>query len=90
MGLIYPLGKRTGACYIITAKYYLTRWAEASPVKYYTTVIAVNLLFENVVTRFGYPKILLSDKGTHFVNKMIADLTMEFQIQHKKITLYHS
>ena len=89
MGPISPPGKRTGACYIITAIDYLTRWAEAVPIKYCTVATAAKFLFENVVTRFGCPKILLSDQGTHFVNKKIAELTAEFQIQHNKTIPYH-
>ena len=41
------------------------------------------------MTRFGYPKIILSDQGTHFDKKMIDELTVEFQIQHRKMTPYH-
>ena len=33
VGPINPPGKRTGARYIITATYYLTKWAEAKPIK---------------------------------------------------------
>ena len=81
--------KRTSTCYIITTTDYLTRWVEVVPVKYYTTVTAVKFLFENVVTRFSCLKILLSDQGTHFVNKMIDELTTQFQIQHRNMTPYH-
>ena len=59
------------------------------PVKYCTATIAEKNLFENVVTRFGCPKILLSGQGTHFVNKPINEFTIEFQIQHRKTTPYH-
>ena len=69
---------------------YLTKWVEATPVKDCTTATTKKKLFENVATIFGFPKILLSGQGTHFVNKVIAELTTKFQIQHKNTTPYHS
>ena len=72
---ISPLRKQTGARYIITATDYLTTWVEAAPIKYCTATTAAHFLFENVVTRFGCPKILISNQGTHFVNKLIIELT---------------
>ena len=68
---------------------YLTRWEEDVHVKDRTTATMVKCLFENVVTRFGCPKIMLNDQGMHFVNKMIVELIVEFQIQHKNTTPYH-
>ena len=80
VGPISPPGKRTGALYIITVRDCLTRWAEATHIKYCTTATVAKFLFENVVTRFGCPKILLGDQGTYFVNKIIVELTTEFHI----------
>ena len=89
VGPISPPRKKTCACYIITDTDYLTRWVEVAPVKYCTVATATHFLFENVITRFGFPKILISDQGTHFVNKLIVELTAEFQIQHNQTTPYH-
>ena len=89
VGLINPLGKNTKAHYIIIETNCLTRWVEEIPVKHCTTTTMEKFLFENVVTRFGCPKILLSDQGTHFVSKLIDEITVEFHIQHRKMTPYH-
>ena len=69
---ISPPGKRTVVRYIIIATDYMTRWEEEASVKDCTAAIAAKFLFENVVTRFGFPNILISDQGTHFVNKLIV------------------
>ena len=42
VGPINPPAKKSGARYIITAIDYLTRWAEAQPVKDYSAATAAN------------------------------------------------
>ena len=71
-------GKCIGAQYIITVMDYLTRWEKVAPIKDCNTMTTAKFLFENVVTRFGFPKILISDQGTHFVNQLVEELTEEF------------
>ena len=89
VGPIQSPGKKTGALFIITATEYLTRWAEAQPVKGYTGATTTKFLFEYVLTRFGCPKILMSDHSTHFLNETISALTEEFQVYHQESTPYH-
>jgi len=78
-----------GACYIITVTKYLTRWVEAQPAKHCTGETIANFLFEYVLTRFGCMKILMSDRGTNFLNEMINALTEECQVYHENSTPYH-
>ena len=88
VGPIIPPGKQTGARYIIATTNYLTIWVEVAPVKDCNVATVAHFLFENVVTIFGCPKILISDQGTHFVNKLIVELTADLETQHMKTTPY--
>ena len=82
VGPINPPAKKSGARYIITETDYLTRWAEAQLVKTCSAAIAAKFIFDNILTRFGCPRILMSDQGSHFLNKTIEVLTEEFQVYH--------
>ena len=68
---------------------YVTKRAEAQAMKYFTTDNAVHFIFEHIITRFGFPKIVMSDRGENFVNETIQSLTEEFRIHHAKSTPYH-
>jgi hypothetical protein len=67
----------------------LTKWAEAREVKDCSETTAARFIFDEIITRFGCPKILMSDQGTHFINKIVEALTEEFAVHHQKSTSYH-
>jgi transposase InsO family protein len=67
----------------------LTRWAEARVVKDCSATTTILFIFDDKITRFGCPKILTRDQGTHFINKSIEALTEEFAVHHQKRTPYH-
>jgi transposase InsO family protein len=89
VGPINPPGKPTRARYIINAIEYLTKWVEARVVKGCSETTTVCFIFDEIITRFGCPKILMSDQGTHFINKTVEALTEEFAVHHQKSTPYH-
>jgi hypothetical protein len=82
VGTIDPSSRRSGERYIITMIEYLSRWVEATPVKDCITETPTHFLFEKVVTRFGFPRVLMSDQGTHFINSRIQAMNEEFEIHH--------
>jgi transposase InsO family protein len=86
---INPPGKHTGARCIITMTEYLTIWAEAIAVKDCSENTVAWFIFDDIITNFGCPKILMSDQGTHFINKIVEALTEEFVVHHQKSMPYH-
>jgi hypothetical protein len=82
VGPINPLGKRIGASNIIIVIEYLTRWAESREFKDYGATTATHFIFDDIITRFGCSKILMSNQGIHFINKTIETLTKELIVHH--------
>ena len=88
VGLISPPSSRRNK-YIIVATKHLTKWAEAKVVKTADAKQTTIFLYENIISQFGCPKILISDRGTHFINDTIDQMTTLFNINHQKTTPYH-
>src|SRR6266540_456065 len=66
------------------------RWEEARSLKVTNANTVVTFLYKEIICRFEAPKILQSDRGTYFVNKVIQKLTKRFKIKHILSSSYHS
>ena len=51
--------------------------------------IVAHFLKNHVISRFGFPKALISDRGTHFCDKTIEVLLKKYGVHHKVPTAYH-
>jgi hypothetical protein len=71
VGPINPPARTSVARYIITTTKYFTKWDELAEVKYCGAKTATHFMFEKVITRFGCPRVMMSDHGTHFINIII-------------------
>src|SRR6266513_4056181 len=85
-----PLEKtRKGNKYILVATDYLTKWPEAKAMKEATAENVIEFIYKRIICRHGCPKTILSDRGTHFRNKLVDGLCEKFRIKHKLSLPYH-
>ena len=75
--------------YIILATDYATKWVEARATVKNDAITATTFLFEEIMMRFGHPLELVSDRGKHFLNDVICNITSRYSIKHRKTTPYN-
>src|SRR5687767_6266380 len=68
---------------------YFSRWPEAKALKSANAEEVAKFLYEEIICRFGVPKKIQSDQGTHFINELIRKLTDKFWIKHSLSSPYH-
>lgn len=77
----FPVSRK-GSRYICVFSDYLSRWCEAFPVPSAEASVIARLLVDEVISRHGAPKVLLSDREKNLLSKLIAEVCKIFQI-HK-------
>nr|CAN59855.1 hypothetical protein VITISV_007249 [Vitis vinifera] len=84
-----PFSMSFGNSYILVGVDYVSKWVEAIPCKHNDHRVVLKFLKENIFARFGVPKAIISDGGTHFCNKPFETLLAKFEVKHKVATPYH-
>jgi hypothetical protein len=84
-----PFPPSFGFFYILVAVDYVSKWIEAIPSRNNDHKTMIKFLKENILSRFGISRAMISDGGTHFCNKSFECLMKKYRIAHKVVTPYH-
>lgn len=84
-----PFPPSFGKNYILVAVDYVSKWVEAVALPTNDSKVVVTFLKNNIFSRFGVPRALISNEGTHFLNKLMENLLKKYNVKHKIATLYH-
>ena len=84
-----PFPSSFGHVYILLAVDYVSKWIEAIPCRTNDHRTVLKFLKENILSRFGTPRAIISDGGAHFCNRPFETLMKKYGIRHKVSTPYH-
>ena len=69
-----------GLLYSLVAICIVSHWVEAYPTRRNDSLTVVKLLLQRLITRFGLPIFLESDRGAPFKNKVMKMLCVALQV----------
>ena len=89
MDFVGPLPRtKQGKKYILVLMDYGTRQPEAKAVSAPTSRAAADMVLD-ICCRFGVPKEIFTDRGSHFVNSLLKTVHKKLGIRHITTTPYH-
>nr|GEW19027.1 reverse transcriptase domain-containing protein [Tanacetum cinerariifolium] len=74
--------------YILVAVDYLTKWVEVKALPTNDTRVVCKFL-KSLFARFGTPRAIISDRGTHFCNDQFSKVMLKYDVTHRLDTVYH-
>ncbi|CAG2228704.1 unnamed protein product [Mytilus edulis] len=66
-----------------------SKWCEAFPLRTQEAKEVANVLYKEIITRYGAPRILISDRGKTFVSNIVKALSELFNITRHLTSSYH-
>ncbi|CAM8944047.1 unnamed protein product [Rhodiola kirilowii] len=89
MDFMGPFPVSCGYSYILVAVDYVSKWVEAKATRCDDAKTVIDFLRTNIFYRYGVPKAIISDQGTHFCNRMLASTLKHYHVHHRTSTTYH-
>ena len=68
---------------------YFMKWAEAMPIIKLDGETVAHFMFNQIITRFGILKELVTDHGRHFQNKMMEELSSNLGYKQEHSSSYY-
>ncbi|CAN6566345.1 unnamed protein product [Malus baccata var. baccata] len=84
-----PFPSSFGYLYILVAVDYVSKWVEAIATRTNDHKVVLHFIKDVIFCRFGTPRAIISDGGSHFCNKPFESLMKKYNINHKVATPYH-
>ncbi|XP_021759097.1 uncharacterized protein LOC110723991 [Chenopodium quinoa] len=75
--------------YIVLAVDYVSKWVEAIATNTDDAKTVVKFVKSHIFNRFGMPKVIISDRGTHFCNETFGTLLAKYHVTYRVATAYH-
>ncbi|GJT54191.1 reverse transcriptase domain-containing protein [Tanacetum coccineum] len=83
-----PFPSSRGNKYILVAVDYLSKWVKAKALPTNDARVVCKFL-KSLFSRFGAPRAIISDRGTHFCNDQFAKVMLKYGVTHRLSTAYH-
>ncbi|GJQ97344.1 reverse transcriptase domain-containing protein [Tanacetum coccineum] len=83
-----PFPSSRGNKHILLAIDYLSKWVEVKALPTNDARVVVKFL-KSLFARFGTPRAIISDRGTHFYNDQFAKVMSKYGVTYRLATAYH-
>ena len=89
MDFMGPFPSSYGNSYILVAVDYVSKWIEAKATSTCESKEVTKFLKSHIFSRFGIPRAIISDQGTHFCNRTVEALMKKYGVHHRLSSPYH-
>ena len=76
--------------YVLLVSDSFSNWTEAFCMRTQQSEEVAKILYNEIFTRYGAPKILVSDRGMSFMAKLVAEICKIFQVTRHVTSSYHA
>jgi hypothetical protein len=78
-----------GCEYILVAIDYVSKWVETLPCRAADAMHSKKMCHEVIFSRYGVPRIVISDGGSHFIDQTSQKALSEVGVDHRIATPFH-